>query len=150
MVRLGQKNEFLGTIASPAGGNCDPILLVNGVPKFSGIEAFGLGISVHLSCGVITHFTPLDPTFNHLRGRRSIKIFTSFSCPEIRISAGPGVAPGLGNRRREDYMPTPLYFAVWVGRAAPVRAEFMRSHVLAPFSEHDLAPHPPDFKLLKP
>jgi len=45
------------------------------MPELSGIEAFGLGIGVHWSRGAIAHFTPLDPTFNHLRGKRSIKIF---------------------------------------------------------------------------
>jgi hypothetical protein len=48
------------------------------MPELSGIEAFGLGIGVHWSRGVIAHFTPLDPTFNHLRRKRSIKIFGSF------------------------------------------------------------------------
>jgi hypothetical protein len=75
MSRLGQKNEFLRTIAPPPGGNRDPILVIDGMPKFSGIETFGWGVSVHWSSGVIVHFAPLDPTFNHLPGRRSIKIF---------------------------------------------------------------------------
>jgi hypothetical protein len=45
------------------------------MPELSGIKAFGLGISVHWSHGVMAHFTPLDPTFNHLPRKRSIKIF---------------------------------------------------------------------------
>src|SRR4029453_14400834 len=72
---LRQKNEILRTIAPPARWDGDPILLVDGMPELSGIEAFGLGIGVHWSRGAIAHFTPLDPTFNHLRGKRSIKIF---------------------------------------------------------------------------
>jgi len=45
--RLGQKDEFLRTIASPARWNSDPILLVDGMPELSGVEAFGLGIGIH-------------------------------------------------------------------------------------------------------
>jgi hypothetical protein len=48
------------------------------MPELSCIEAFGLGIGVHWSRGVIAHFTPLDSTFNHLRRKWSIKIFGSF------------------------------------------------------------------------
>jgi len=42
-----QKNEIFGTIAPPAGWDCDPILVINGMPELSGIEAFGLGIGIH-------------------------------------------------------------------------------------------------------
>src|SRR4029077_6656370 len=73
--RLRQKNEILSTIASPTRWDRNPILLVDGMPELSSIEAFGLGICVHWSHGVMAHFTPLDPTFNHLRKKRSIKIF---------------------------------------------------------------------------
>src|SRR4029077_14821404 len=75
VCRLRQKNEILRTIASPARWDGDSILLVYGMPELSSIEAFGLGIGVHWSHGVMAHFTPLDPTFNHLRKKRSIKIF---------------------------------------------------------------------------
>jgi hypothetical protein len=75
---LRQKNEILRTIAPPARWDGDPILLVDGMPELSGIEAFGLGIGVHWSRGAIAHFPPLDPTINHLRGKRSIKIFSHF------------------------------------------------------------------------
>src|SRR5262249_37020747 len=75
MCRLRQENEILSTIAPPARWDRNPILLVNRMPELSGIEAFGLGIGVHWSRGAIAHFTPLDPTFNHLRGKRSTKIF---------------------------------------------------------------------------
>jgi|SRR6516162_7615605 len=47
VCRLRQKNEILRIIASPARWDGDPILLVNGMPELSGIEAFGLGIGVH-------------------------------------------------------------------------------------------------------
>src|SRR4029450_4751188 len=47
VCRLRQKNEILRTIASPARRDRDPILLINGMPELSGIEAFRLGISVH-------------------------------------------------------------------------------------------------------
>jgi hypothetical protein len=74
MCGLRQKNEFLRSIAPPARGNRDSILVIDGMPEFSGIETFGWGIGVHLSSGAIVHFAPLDPTFNHLSNKRSIKI----------------------------------------------------------------------------
>ena len=40
VTRLGQKDEFLRAIASPARWNCDPILLIDRVPELSGVEAF--------------------------------------------------------------------------------------------------------------
>jgi hypothetical protein len=73
--RLRQKNEFLRTVASPTRRNRDSILVIDGMPELSGIETFGLGISVHWSSGVIVHFAPLDTTLNHLLGPWSIKIF---------------------------------------------------------------------------
>jgi len=79
VCRLRQKNEILGAIAPPTRRDCDPILLVNEMPELSSVEPFGLGISVHWSRGAMAHFTPLDPTFNHLRRKRSIKIFSRFS-----------------------------------------------------------------------
>jgi len=79
MRRLRQKNEFLRTIAPPARGNRNSILVVDAMPELSGIEAFGWGIGVHWSSGAIVHFAPLDPTFNHLPGRRSIEIFSLFA-----------------------------------------------------------------------
>jgi len=47
MRRLRQKNEFLRTVASPTRGNRDSILVIDGMPELSGIEAFGWGIGVH-------------------------------------------------------------------------------------------------------
>src|SRR4026209_552259 len=85
VCRLRQKNEVLRMIASPPRWDRDPVLLVNGMPELSGVEAFGLGIGVHWSRGVIAHFTPLDPTFNHLRRNRSIKIFGSFSPKSTKL-----------------------------------------------------------------
>ena len=75
MSRFGQKNEFLRAVASPTRGNGDSIFVVDGMPEFSGIEAFGLRIGVHRSGGATVHFAPLDPTFNHLHNWRSTKIF---------------------------------------------------------------------------
>lgn len=75
MRRLGQKNEFFRAIAPPARRNRDSILVIDAMPELSGIEPFGLGISVHWSSGGIVHFAPLDTTFNHLSDKRSIKIF---------------------------------------------------------------------------
>jgi len=79
MRSLGQKNEFFRTITPPTRWDSDPILVVDGMPELSGIETFGLGISVHLSSGAIVHFAPLDTTFNHLPSARSIKIFALFA-----------------------------------------------------------------------
>src|SRR5439155_16275954 len=99
VCRLRQKNEILRTIASPPRWDRDTILLVNGMPKLSGIEAFGLGIGVHVSRGVIAHFTPLDPTFNHLHRKRSIKIFGSFPPKRpiawLKLVHGSRVAVGM-------------------------------------------------------
>lgn len=81
MSRLGQKNEFLRTIAPPPRGNRDPILVIDGMPEFSGIETFGWGVSVHWSGGTIVHFAPLDSIFNHFLGRRSIKILRLICTP---------------------------------------------------------------------
>ena len=75
MGRFGQKDEFLRTIAPPTRGNRDPIFVVDQMPELSSIEAFGFGIGVHLSSGATVHSAPLDPTFNHPRNERSIKIF---------------------------------------------------------------------------
>ena len=77
--RFRQKNELLRTIAPPARRNRDSILMIDGMPELSSIEAFGWGIGVHWSSGAFVHFAPLDPTFNHLPMRRSIKIFSLFA-----------------------------------------------------------------------
>jgi len=79
MCRLRQKDEIFRTITPPTRGDGNPILLVYEMPELSSIEAFGLRISVHRSRGAMAHFTPLDPTFNHLRMKRSIKIFSGFT-----------------------------------------------------------------------
>jgi hypothetical protein len=79
MARLRQKNEFLRTIASPTRRNRDSILVIDGMPELSGIEAFGWGIGVHGSSGAIVHFAPLNTTFNHLPSWWSIKIFSLFA-----------------------------------------------------------------------
>ena len=47
MRRLRQKDEFLRAVASPTRGNRDSILVIDGMPELSGIEAFGWGIGVH-------------------------------------------------------------------------------------------------------
>jgi hypothetical protein len=104
VCRLRQKNEILRTITSPARWDGDPVFLVNGMSELSGIEAFGLGIGVHWSRGAVAHFTPLDPTFNHLRSRRSIKIFGSFP-PNRRSFFAKAPASALANvllRRRSE------------------------------------------------
>jgi hypothetical protein len=49
------------------------------MPELSGIETFRWGVSVHWSSGAIVHFAPFDPIFNHLPGRRSIKILDLFA-----------------------------------------------------------------------
>src|SRR5258708_35714340 len=69
------------------------------MPELSSIEAFGLGIGVHWSRGAIAHFTPLDPTFNHLRRKRSIKIFGSF--PPNRLDQNLWCGPRHLRRKAE-------------------------------------------------
>src|SRR5262249_5230422 len=75
MSRFWQKNEFLCLVPTPTRRNGDSILLIDGMPEFSGIEAFGWRIVVHGSSGEIIHFAPLDTTFNHLPVAGSIKKF---------------------------------------------------------------------------
>src|ERR1043166_1100777 len=75
MSRFRQKNEFLCLVPTPARRNRDSILLVDGMPEFSGVEAFGWRIVVHVSSGEFIHFAPLDTTFNHRPSSRSIKKF---------------------------------------------------------------------------
>src|SRR6266513_3333504 len=103
VCRLRQKNEILRTIASPARWDCDPILLVNGMPELAGIEAFWLGIGVHVSHGAIAHFAPLDPTFNHFRRKRSIKIFGSFPVNCLGPNLVRRLAPSSQKSRSEGY-----------------------------------------------
>ena len=86
VCRLRQKNEVLRTIAPPTRRNRNPILIVYGMPELASVEAFGLRIGVHRSHGAMAHFTPLDPTFNHLRGKRSIKIFSRFAFGQFASS----------------------------------------------------------------
>jgi len=59
MSRLRQKDEFFRTIAPPARGDRDTILLIDGMPELSGIEAFGLRIDIH---GLVEQW----PTLLHL------------------------------------------------------------------------------------
>jgi len=83
MSRFRQENEFLCLIPTPARRNRDSIFLVYGMPKLSGIEAFGWRIVVHVSSGEFIHFAPLDPTFNHLPTARSIKKFRLFAPADL-------------------------------------------------------------------
>src|SRR4029453_7485800 len=75
MSRFRQENEFLCLVPSPARRNRDSILLIDGMPELSGVEAFGWRIVVHVSSGGIIHFAPLDTTFNHRPSAGSIKKF---------------------------------------------------------------------------
>ena len=88
MSRFRQKNEFLCLIPPPPRRNRDSIFLVNGMPKLSGIEAFGWRIVVHVSSGEIIHFAPLDPTFNHLPDVRvNKKIQARLRLPTSTVSS---------------------------------------------------------------
>ena len=65
MSRLRQENEFFGATVSPTGRNGDPIFVVDGMPKLSGVKAFGLGIGVHdrvEQSSILPHLTPLLTT----------------------------------------------------------------------------------------
>ena len=79
MRRLRQKDEFFYLVPSPPGRNRDSIFLVDGMPEFAGIKAFGWRIVVHVSSGEFIHLPPLDTTFNHLPIARSIKNFSQFA-----------------------------------------------------------------------
>ena len=96
MSRFRQKNEFLCLVPTPARRDCDSILLVDGMPELSGVEAFGWRIVVHVSSGEIIHFTPLDPTFNHRPLARSIKKFQARLRPFTSTvsSSGHEIFPG--------------------------------------------------------
>jgi hypothetical protein len=48
MSALWQKNEFFCLVPSPSKRNCDPMLLVDGMPELAGIETFGWRIVVHV------------------------------------------------------------------------------------------------------
>src|SRR5262249_25070101 len=45
--RLRQQDEVFRVIASPPRWNSDPVLLVDGMPELSGVEAFELEIGIH-------------------------------------------------------------------------------------------------------
>ena len=62
MIRLRQKDEFLSFIPSPARRNRDAILLVDGMAKFSGVEAFEVekgNPCVSGDSSILPHLTPL-------------------------------------------------------------------------------------------
>src|SRR5207253_9696588 len=65
--RLRQENELFSMPAPPTGGNRNPLLLVDAMAEFSGVEAFGLRIDRHWSRGAIGHFALLARSFNHRR-----------------------------------------------------------------------------------
>ena len=52
MRRLWKNDEFLGAIATPAGGDSDAIFFVDGVPELAGIEGerwrLGFGRRIHV------------------------------------------------------------------------------------------------------
>jgi hypothetical protein len=41
ILRFWKNDEFLGTIAAPAGGNSDAIFFIEGVPELTGVEELG-------------------------------------------------------------------------------------------------------------
>jgi hypothetical protein len=84
------------------------------MPELSSIEAFGLGIGVHWSRGAMAHFTPLDPTFNHLRAKRSIKIFSRFAPVVTTWNQSTDQAPLLRNGHH-DVSVNPVLAAVTSG-----------------------------------
>ena len=74
--RLWQQNEFFRTFTPPTGGDGDAVFFVDGMPELASVEAFGLGIGVHCSSGVVCHFTPPDTTSIHSGAMESTKFFT--------------------------------------------------------------------------
>src|SRR6266513_1229414 len=65
ILGIGQKNEFLGTLSTPTGGDGDAIFLVDGVTKFAGVKGLSRGDAVHGPTGLVStliHFVPLLTT----------------------------------------------------------------------------------------
>src|SRR5712671_4105257 len=57
--RFRKNDEFLGLTASPARGNGDPILLVDGVTKFAGVETLVRRMHWRVEVfAILTHFSP--------------------------------------------------------------------------------------------
>ena len=65
MIRLRKKDEFLGAIASPARGDGDAILLVDGVTEFAGEESSVCERRFNMrkvESTIFSHFAPLLTT----------------------------------------------------------------------------------------
>src|SRR3982750_4457240 len=65
MSRFRQEDEFLCRVPTPARRNRDSIFLIDGMPEFSGVEAIGWRIVVHVSVensSIVLHLTPLLTT----------------------------------------------------------------------------------------
>src|SRR6266513_1692887 len=65
ILGIGQKNEFLGTLSTPTGGDGDAIFFVDGVTKFAGVKGLSRGDAVHGPAGLastLIHFVPLLTT----------------------------------------------------------------------------------------
>src|SRR6266513_4738244 len=66
--RFRKNDEFLGLTASPARGNGDPILLVDGVRKLAGVEALVRRMHWRVEMfAILTHFSPLLTPFGARR-----------------------------------------------------------------------------------
>jgi hypothetical protein len=62
--RFWKNDEFFGITTSPARGNSDSILFVDGVTKLAGEETLVWRIHWRVEdCSILTHFSPLLTTF---------------------------------------------------------------------------------------
>jgi hypothetical protein len=73
--RFRKNDEFLGVTTSPARGNGESILFVDGVTKLAGVETLVRLLHLRVEkCSILTHFSPLLTTF---RARRQQKLMPS-------------------------------------------------------------------------
>lgn len=88
VTRFRQNDELSAFVAPPACRNGDAVLIVNGVPKFAGIEELSLRERLHGKWELV-HSNPLSSTFNHFARKGVNKKLT----PICRRSLHPQKSP---------------------------------------------------------
>jgi len=87
---IGQEDEFLGGITSPARGNSDAIFLIDTMAKFAGIKRLEIGGIIHERAGVastLIHFPPLLTTPPNVGQSVSLtfqQLFPPLSSPTVK------------------------------------------------------------------
>ncbi len=75
MIRLRKNDELFGAITSPARGNSDPILFVDGVMKLARVKVFVARVHGRVEMfAILTHFSPLLTTFRASRQQKLIAL----------------------------------------------------------------------------